>query len=664
VSPGPLANCWKFLYPPVYFRGFGDTAAIAQMTRSVMRQRHIDPQRVYAVGASAGGLMTSALAAVYPELYAAVGIVESAGYMDGFCFTSGTGLPAEVSAQLARVAMGSNPRVVPRFVIGSTGDLAFPQSCAKKALQQGLRTNNLVISGSQTGPISLSPASVRRQQVPKGRSYTVSTYRDPNGCVVGEQTIIDGMPHAWPGGSSHMGGYSDPTAPDGATIAWDFLKRFTKRSTAMPCAEAEAPHRAHVRQGSKVRVTKVERIGKRLVRLTISTPAFAGPTGVDVDLPVGYAAHPHKRWPVSYFLAGTMNTYKSFNSVVDGLKLTRHFPSIVVSPNGDSGYWSDWYNSGRGGAPKYETYVIRQLIPLIDKMFRTIPKRSMRAVAGVSMGGYGSMMMAARHPDLFANAATISGAVNSNIPPLAAAVTASSTFQGGAPDAIYGPRLTEAVRWHGHNPWDLAMNLRGLNLQVRTANGFPNPGIGENLLSADSVSCVIESGVYGASVEFHERLDRLGIRHYWRDYGAGCHTPPNFVRQTMATIKAFTKQFRHPSPRPKTFDYRSIDPSFKVYGWTVRADQRRALEFLYLRHAGRHGITVTGSGRTTVTTPPLFRGMRKVRLYDAVQHVVRPDRAGRISFAVDLGPADTAQQYTLGAVTREVSRTVTFTPVD
>ncbi|HVY08597.1 MAG TPA: PHB depolymerase family esterase [Mycobacteriales bacterium] len=240
ASPGPVANCWKFLDPVVYFRGSGDTAAIAQMTRSVMRTRHIDPQRVYMVGVSAGGLITSASAGTYPDLYAAVGIIESAGYADGPCFTDGVGIPVQASAQLAHVAQGSRARVVPLFVMGSTGDLAFPQTCAKKALQQGLRTDNLALGGSQTGPISLTAASSRHGQVPKGRSYTVSTFRDPAGCLIGQQTIIDGMPHAWPGGNKAMGGYTDPTAPSGAKTAWSFFKHFTLSSTAMPCAETRA----------------------------------------------------------------------------------------------------------------------------------------------------------------------------------------------------------------------------------------------------------------------------------------------------------------------------------------------------------------------------------------------------------------------------------------
>src|SRR5437764_1642220 len=108
-----------------------------------------------------------------------------------------------------------------------------------------------------------------------------------------------------------------------------------------------------------------------------------------------------------------MNTYATFNGFVAGLRLTQSCPSIVISPNGDSGYWSDWYNGGAFGPPMYETYVIDQLMPLIDARFRTIPRRSQRAVLGVSMGGSGSMMFAARHPDLFTAAASLSGAVDS-----------------------------------------------------------------------------------------------------------------------------------------------------------------------------------------------------------------------------------------------------------
>jgi S-formylglutathione hydrolase FrmB len=409
-------------------------------------------------------------------------------------------------------------------------------------------------------------------------------------------------------------------------------------------------------------ITEEHRLAPRVIELTIETPAFAEPTHVDVDLPTGYEAEARRRWPVTYFLAGTSNTYKSFNSVVNGVELTKAYPSIVVSPNGNSGYWSDWWNSGAGGPPEYETYVVDQLIPLIDQRFRTLGDRGHRAIAGVSMGGYGSMMIAARHPDLFGEAASISGAVDSNLPELAAALSLSSTFDGGPVDAIYGPRLTQEVRWRGHNPADLASNLRGLDLQVRTADGIPDPWIGEQLLSIDTVSCLVEAGVYHGSTSLNARLSQLGIPHLWKDYGPGCHTPENFEREIADTIATFTDEFAAPPPAPTPFDYQSIEPEFSVWGWKVAADPARALEWMRLEGVSRRSMTVVGSGTTTVTSPPLFRGAAKVALTGATGAFAVPNREGRITFQVDLGPADHAQQYTLGADPAEVSRTVTFAP--
>jgi poly(hydroxyalkanoate) depolymerase family esterase len=241
AQQGPTANCWKFTDPSAYFRDNSDGAAIADMTRAVMKSRNIDPERVYVVGVSAGGLMASAVAASYADLYAAVGIVESAGYADGTCFTNGVGNPVEANAALARQAMGPYARVVPRFVITSDGDLAFPANCGIKALDQGLRTNNLVLGDDQTRPISLVAAEQHEQQNPGGYGYSVATFRDPAGCLIGERWIIHGMPHAWPGGTSdsNYAGYSDPKAPDGAEGSWAFLKRYAKSATAPPCSEAQ-----------------------------------------------------------------------------------------------------------------------------------------------------------------------------------------------------------------------------------------------------------------------------------------------------------------------------------------------------------------------------------------------------------------------------------------
>jgi len=114
---------------------------------------------------------------------------------------------------------------------------------------------------------------------------------------------------------------------------------------------------------NEARIIAERQIDTRVIELTISTPAFTAPTKVDVDLPMGYNDDPNRRWPVTYYLAGDTHHYGDFNTEYDGERLTRSFPSIVVSPNGNSGWWSDWYNFGAFGPPMYETYVVDQLTP-------------------------------------------------------------------------------------------------------------------------------------------------------------------------------------------------------------------------------------------------------------------------------------------------------------
>lgn len=235
---GPLAHCWNFFEPTAYQRGNNDVAAIAAVTEQVVGEVDVDPERVYLVGVSAGGLMASASAAAYPDVYAAVALVTTAGYDDVACFGTGVGSPVEEMAQLAFEQMGPRARVVPIMAIGSDGDDAFASTCTEKAVQQGLRTNNLVLSGAQDAPLDLEAASVREEEVPGGLAYTVSTFEDPDGCLVAESWVVHGMPHAWPGGAEY-GGYTDTRAPDGAEATWSFLERYHRSNTSLPCAEAD-----------------------------------------------------------------------------------------------------------------------------------------------------------------------------------------------------------------------------------------------------------------------------------------------------------------------------------------------------------------------------------------------------------------------------------------
>jgi poly(hydroxyalkanoate) depolymerase family esterase len=243
AQPGPTARCWRFPNPESWHRGSGDAAALAGMTRAAMTRLSIDPQRVYMMGMSAGSFMTSIMAAAYPDLYAAVGIMAGGAYADGGCLFGLPGIPVEESAQLAYDEMGPRARVVPRLVMGGDADQGVSPACADKALEQGLRTNNLVLSGAEDGPIPLEPASVRERANPAGGySSTVRAYRDADGCLVGKRWLIHGMNHFWSGGSSNpaLANFTDPKGPSGANASWRFFRRYTKHATAPPCSEARA----------------------------------------------------------------------------------------------------------------------------------------------------------------------------------------------------------------------------------------------------------------------------------------------------------------------------------------------------------------------------------------------------------------------------------------
>ena len=388
------------------------------------------------------------------------------------------------------------------------------------------------------------------------------------------------------------------------------------------------------------------------IELTISTPAFSAPTKVQVFLPAGYDAHPERRWPVTYYVHGAQGDQTRFWPWFGDL--IKDFPSIVVAPDGGwLGWYSDWYNGGAGGAPMYETFIIHQLIPLIDERFRTLGTRAGRAIIGESMGGYGVMTLTTRNPDAFATAVSLSGANDNSSLPITGLIGGSSTLQGGgeqqqlaAPFGVYGDPATQAIRWHGHNPPDLATNLRAVVLQVRTFDGAPTP-VFEGGDPTSIVGCMEENEIHRDNLTFHERLLADDIPHLWKDYGPGCHALGEFRQEFADSLPGIESVFRHPPRAPKAFDYESIEPRFSVWGWRVEADPARALEFLQMRHAQRDGLTLIGSGTTRVTTPAFFSGKGAVRVITSGgTRTVTPDADGRLTFTVDLGPPHPDQQDT------------------
>jgi putative tributyrin esterase len=116
-----------------------------------------------------------------------------------------------------------------------------------------------------------------------------------------------------------------------------------------------------------------------------------------------------ERFPVIYLLHGLMG---HFNNWSDRTKLAGYLADyrvIVVTPEGGDGWYTD---SSTVPNDKFESYIIKELIPEIDKKFRTLADRDHRAVAGLSMGGYGSIKFGLKYPEMFLLVGSFSGALD------------------------------------------------------------------------------------------------------------------------------------------------------------------------------------------------------------------------------------------------------------
>lgn len=383
----------------------------------------------------------------------------------------------------------------------------------------------------------------------------------------------------------------------------------------------------------------------RLVELTFVNPRLNPPlaeTKVRVLVPTGFADSGEK-YPMVLLLHGIGDTSKAWTSNQDGYPTTlEQFTAdkdvIVVMPdggqNGTAGWYTDWYNGGAYGAPEWETYHLVQLIDYVDRSFPTEGDRNGRVVAGLSMGGYGAMTYAARHPDMFAGAFSFSGALDLRV--------LSIGFEGE-----WGPWTTERVRHRAHNPPDLADNLADTEVWFRIGMGVPGgPGKPEK----EAVS--LEPALWPMNEAFALALDDAGVDYTYDRYAQGGHNWWHWQDGFQRAWPVMERLFDTPKPPPASFDYKAIEDEFSIWGWDVTA-HRKVTEFLELDDVSAGGLTLAGSGAVGLVTPPSYTPDASYEVTasgptaSVAEPLVRADDDGRLRFEVVLGPSHTLQQDTV-----------------
>ena len=275
-----------------------------------------------------------------------------------------------------------------------------------------------------------------------------------------------------------------------------------------------------------------------------------------VYLPEGYNPEDSTRYPVFYFLHGATEnhtTWPELAGILDTL-IENHYISsvIVIKPDGSIGPWAGSMYSNSELYGNFEDYIVLDLVEYVDSAYKTIPSREKRAIWGNSMGGYGSMKLALKHPDLYCAAASHSGPLDfshlvdwvpiilneNGGPPVEEYVPTPYTFTwlfytatgAFSPDLENPPyyvdfpldsmgNFIDSVfsRWQLHNPVRLAANLApNSDLSI-----YFDCGTQDELL------------IYPFNTGFADSLDLLGIDYIFESFN-GSHSSELLNRVPIA----------------------------------------------------------------------------------------------------------------------------------
>lgn len=254
---GPSARnpygCWVWWAPQNQIREKGEAEVIVEMVNEAASSTPVDRDRIYAAGLSSGGAMSAILGALYPDVFAAVGVHSGMPYAaagDGSCALRAMSEGAQVPESRAAIAyhvQGARHRPIPLMVIHGDEDEVVSTENAENLIRQFAQLNDMADDGDGANQSIDSDAdTILEDQISDGRSFRVRAYHDARGFEIMREVIIAGMGHAWSGGPAETE-YSDPKGPDAASLFWSF---FENRTINEPPARTQKPAACQERYGS------------------------------------------------------------------------------------------------------------------------------------------------------------------------------------------------------------------------------------------------------------------------------------------------------------------------------------------------------------------------------------------------------------------------------
>jgi len=184
-----------------------------------------------------------------------------------------------------------------------------------------------------------------------------------------------------------------------------------------------------------------------------------------IVLPASFDANKTKHFPILYALHGLGDNEQFFlhsgmwNLVEDMQEKGQLKEFLVATPDGGASF----YINSKDGKDRYEDFLLQEFFPFVERRYRVAPGRANRAIFGVSMGGYGALHLAFRHPQLFVAVSAHSAALIEKLP----------AFLGPSPESPRARVLGQVFGsppnpefWEQNSPLTMARtaNLAGLHI--------------------------------------------------------------------------------------------------------------------------------------------------------------------------------------------------------
>ncbi len=206
-----VSGCWNWFQSDDQHRDQGEPSLIAGITREVIATHHVDADRVYVAGLSAGGAMAAIMGTTYPDLYAATGVHSGLAYAAAqdlpSAFAAMRGDPVQRPSRRGRHSSARFPRTI---VFHGDSDTTVHPSNGHHVIAQGAAPDEK--TATRGNAASGAWVKVERGEV-RGRTYTRTAHLNGAGKTIMEHWVVHGAGHAWSGGSA-SGSFTDAKGPD------------------------------------------------------------------------------------------------------------------------------------------------------------------------------------------------------------------------------------------------------------------------------------------------------------------------------------------------------------------------------------------------------------------------------------------------------------------